>query len=194
MSVHENGIVVLERLRVASPCPARWEAMEGDDRVRFCQTCRKNVYNLSALQRSEAEALVARHEGKMCATVFRRADGTVLTADCPVGRRKARVRFVRRVTTAAAALFGLFGGQFFTARPRTPNLAVKVEQESQQTQERVHPKPRGALTPKEKEELRLLGSLGYSGPPVEPTDRNSTARGGPHRSQPPFLPVARVRA
>jgi hypothetical protein len=144
-----NGIVVLERLRVASPCPARWEEMAGDDRVRFCGTCKKNVYNLSALQRSEAEALVARHEGKMCATFFQRADGTVLTADCPVGRRRTKVRFLRRVTTAAAALFSLLGGQFFTARPKPP---AEAEHESRL----------GRPLAVEEEMLRqLVGSLGY---------------------------------
>ena len=156
-----NGIVVLEKLRVASPCPARWEEMAGDDRVRFCGTCRKNVYNLSALQRSEAEALVARHEGKMCATFFRRADGTVLTADCPVGRRRTRVRFLRRITTAAAALFGLFGGQFFTARPKPSNPAAEAGHGA-----------RGPLTEEEEEMLRELGSLGYIGPAEEPADRD----------------------
>ena len=58
MTATENGPVPLEKLRIANPCPARWEEMQGDERVRFCGTCKKSVYNLSALQRSEAEALV----------------------------------------------------------------------------------------------------------------------------------------
>jgi hypothetical protein len=37
--------VVLENIRVASPCPANWEKMTGDDRVRYCQEC-----NLPCLQ------------------------------------------------------------------------------------------------------------------------------------------------
>ena len=169
MTAIEHGPTSLEKLRIAHPCPARWEMMEGDDRVRFCQTCKKNVYNLSALQRSEAEALVAQHEGKMCATFFKRTDGTVLTADCPVGVRKTRARFVRRITTAAAALFGLFGGQFFTARPKPSNLAIEVEHE-------LRPQSRRPLTEKEEEMLRQLGSLGYIGPAEEPSDRNDSAK------------------
>ncbi len=169
MTAIEHSPTPLEKLRIANPCPARWEAMEGDDRVRFCQTCKKNVYNLSALQRSEAEALVARHEGKMCATFFRRADGTVLTADCPVGRRRTRARVLRRVTTAAATLFGLFGGHFFTARPKPSNLAVELEHEPQ-------PEPRRPLPELDEEECRILRSLGYIGPAEEPTDRTSPAR------------------
>src|SRR6185503_21216807 len=49
-------------------------------------------YDLSAMTRDEATALVAASEGKLCARFYRRTDGTVLTADCPVGVRKKRVR------------------------------------------------------------------------------------------------------
>ena len=42
---------LLEDVRVASPCNASWDAMKGDDRVRFCGECQKNVYNLSAMTR-----------------------------------------------------------------------------------------------------------------------------------------------
>jgi hypothetical protein len=82
----------LEELRIARPCPARWDDMQGDDRVRFCGSCQKNVYNLSALSRAEAMRLVAEHEGRLCALLYRRPDGTVLAADCPVGRRAWAIR------------------------------------------------------------------------------------------------------
>jgi hypothetical protein len=54
----------LDHLRIARPCPARWEDMAGDDRVRFCQACRKNVYNLSALSREAAAKLIEEREGR----------------------------------------------------------------------------------------------------------------------------------
>src|SRR5690348_11198318 len=46
---------LLDRIQIASPCEASWDAMNGDDRVRFCGLCEKNVYNLSAMTRDEAE-------------------------------------------------------------------------------------------------------------------------------------------
>ena len=76
---------VLNNLRIASPCPASWHAMRGDDRVRFCDSCSKSVYNLSDLTAAEATALIRESEGGLCLRLYRRADGTVLTADCPVG-------------------------------------------------------------------------------------------------------------
>src|SRR5262245_26944298 len=91
------------RLRVASPCPADWSAMQGDDRVRFCGQCQKNVYNLSAMTHAEAEDLIREKEGKLCVRFYQRTDGTVLTADCPVGRRRRR----RRHILIAAGTVGL---------------------------------------------------------------------------------------
>jgi hypothetical protein len=92
---------MLDELRVASPCNVSWDAMTGDDRVRFCGSCEKNVYNLSSMPREEAEALLAKHESSVCVRFYRRADGTVLTADCPVGVRRKRLR--RGVLAVAGA-------------------------------------------------------------------------------------------
>jgi len=44
-----RGASRLDDLRVASPCPASWDAMVGDDRVRFCGQCQKSVYDIKAL-------------------------------------------------------------------------------------------------------------------------------------------------
>jgi hypothetical protein len=83
----------LEDVRVAAPCHVSWDTMVGDDRVRFCGRCEKNVYNLSAMPREEAEAFIADRAGNICVRLYKRTDGTVLTEDCPVGvKRRRRVR------------------------------------------------------------------------------------------------------
>jgi hypothetical protein len=78
---------MLDQIKIASPCSADWEQMEGNNRVRFCSECKKNVFNLSAMTRRDAEALLQETNGNLCTRLFRRADGTVLTDDCPVGLR-----------------------------------------------------------------------------------------------------------
>lgn len=94
-----TALAIIDEIDVASPCPANWNEMKGGDRVRFCSDCKKNVYNLSAMTRAEAIALVDELEPDgFCGRFFRRADGTMLTADCPVGlaeqlRRKSRRAF-----------------------------------------------------------------------------------------------------
>ncbi len=95
---------LLENVRVASPCSASWEAMTGDDRVRFCGSCQKNVYNLSAMASADAERLLAEREGSICVRFYQRADGTVMTTDCPVGVRRRRMKRVVLAVAGAGAL------------------------------------------------------------------------------------------
>ncbi|HLK99352.1 MAG TPA: hypothetical protein VK539_02165 [Myxococcaceae bacterium] len=92
----------LQQLRVASPCYERWDKMKGDERVRHCASCKLNVYNLSEMTKADAEELVGRTEGRLCVRFLRRWDGTVMTADCPVGVSRARVRLASALVTAAA--------------------------------------------------------------------------------------------
>lgn len=106
----ENNI--LEQLRVASPCSARWGDMSGDERARFCQHCCKHVFDLSAMTRTEAEALIREKEGKCCGRFYRRRDGRMLTADCRVGWRIRQWRLfkvcVALFAFVALARTGLF--------------------------------------------------------------------------------------
>ncbi len=101
---------LLDGVRIASPCPARWEDMRGDERVRLCTACGKNVYNVIALCREEAEDILRAHEGEVCMRLYRRGDGTILTADCPVGRPKRRRRqlLAGALLTAGAGVTGAF--------------------------------------------------------------------------------------
>jgi hypothetical protein len=99
MQNHE--LVTLNQVRIASPCEANWDKMRGDDRVRYCPSCEKNVYNLSALSAKDAKALIVEREGKLCARFYERADGTMLTADCPSGFAKARRRVLQALTFVA---------------------------------------------------------------------------------------------
>lgn len=91
----------LDNVHVAAPCPADWNEMHGDERARFCNQCQLNVYNLSAMTRQEAEQLLREREGRLCVRFYRRADGTIITENCPKGLAIIK----RRVTRTATAVF-----------------------------------------------------------------------------------------
>jgi hypothetical protein len=93
---------ILDGIRIATPCHASWDAMDGDERVRFCGACRLNVYNISEMSRGEAEELVQKTEGRLCIRMYQRTDGTVITRDCPVGVRALRKRLVVAATCVCA--------------------------------------------------------------------------------------------
>ena len=114
----KTEILLLENVRIAAPCPKRWDDMVGGERVRYCRECSKNVYNLSEMRQEEAENLLKTHEGgRVCLTFYRRADGKILTADCPVGLRAARRVFLKSAARVSAALGVLFGGMTFFVFP-----------------------------------------------------------------------------
>lgn len=52
---------MIENIRIASPCPAEWEQMRGGDRVRHCDACSLNVYDLASFTKSEIRDLGLRN-------------------------------------------------------------------------------------------------------------------------------------
>jgi hypothetical protein len=94
----------LASLDVVEPCPVAWSRMEGTDQVRFCGQCRKNVYNVAALSRAEAVALIERAEGGVCVRLTRRPDGTIATGDCWAALRRARRRGLVAFAVAVPAI------------------------------------------------------------------------------------------
>lgn len=84
---------LLDNLVIAAPCSVSWDSMDGDERVRHCSGCAKNVYNISDMTKSEAESFLLMNGNSQCMRFYRRADGTIITDNCPVGLRKLRDRY-----------------------------------------------------------------------------------------------------
>lgn len=96
----------LDQIQIPVPCASDWEEMTGNDRIRYCAECKKNVYNLSKMTRREAEALIATKRGGLCARIVRNPDGTIHTETLPAilpadGRRASPV--------AAALVMAIMG-------------------------------------------------------------------------------------
>lgn len=118
----------LNNIRIASPCSADWEGMFGDERKRFCGECKLNVYNLSGMTLREAEELLENSEGRLCVRYYQRSDGTVLTADCPVGWALVRRRLSVAATAAFSLIVSLFSGILlvsFFSRSSTPPITKR---------------------------------------------------------------------
>ena len=114
----------LDHIKIAAPCSADWDQMFSfeDKRVRFCSQCNLNVYNLSDMSRQEAEALINKTEGRLCVRFYRKADGSILTQNCPVGLRaiKRRVAWVAQVVLGMALSFASGFALYFLHMGRKP--------------------------------------------------------------------------
>jgi len=94
---------------IASPCSIGWENMDGDERIRFCNACQLNVYNTSQMTKKEVVSLMSNGKAN-CLRIYRRADGTMLTEDCPMGLRRVRnaiKTMTQRLTRVVASIWAL---------------------------------------------------------------------------------------
>src|SRR5690348_9533907 len=131
----------LDVIQIQNPCPASWEEMAGDARVRFCNHCTRNVYNLSDMTRQEAEALLEHREGRLCVRYYQRTDGGVITRDCKGGLGR---RMIRAATFAASASLALLvstlsaAGMSFGSNP-SPDGSIDLSPSKGWARLFVHP-------------------------------------------------------
>ena len=111
---------------------------------------------------TEAEALLAAHESKMCVRLYKRSDGTVLTDDCPVGVKRARRR---RALTAAGG-----GGVLAAAAAGATRTTVA---------EGAHPPTTGMVAV---DHEPIMGDIAVT-PAVAPPEMGSAA---PAQTTPPY--------
>lgn len=143
----------INRIRVAYPCSVGWESMTGDERVRTCHSCKLNVYNTAEMTEQEVQNMIDRREGRLCIRIHRRADGTVITKNCPVGLREYRKRVVRSIGATLSLIMSLLTSGFsqkdksLEPPPSTP-LAISVDNQDKKTEivGRVTD-PNGAVVP-----------------------------------------------
>jgi hypothetical protein len=125
---------LLDNLIIAAPCQVPWSSMAGTDRARDCSHCSRKVYNLSDMNRSEAEAFLAENGTSHCATFYRRADGTIMTDDCPAGLRKLRDRYraMVRIACSLVAFFLALPGAL--AQNRSDSRTTTTKQTTKESQ------------------------------------------------------------
>ena len=160
----------LDNLRVASPCSANWDAMQGDERKRHCGECNLNVYNLSGMTRYDAEHLLRMSEGRLCVRYYQRPDGSILTKDCPVGWAAVKQRVSIFAAAAFTLIMSVFGSIFlvsmfrrWSSRPVPLMGAIAIATPT--------PRPKPSPTPVRE----VLGETGWvagmRAVPVEPPKR-----------------------
>lgn len=145
----------INALRVASPCSVGWQTMTGDDRVRRCHSCQLNIYNTTEMTKNEVEDLIQNHEGRLCIRLYKRADGTVLTKDCPVGFRAYQKRLSRFAGATLTAILSIFSTSFgqkegvdkMDATSKEVKIVRADNQKKENTLNGVVVDPNGAVVP-----------------------------------------------
>ena len=190
---------------VASPCNESWDDMVGDNKVRFCSGCEQNVYRLTDMTRTQAEDLVRRAQGgeEVCIRFARRADGTVLTSDCPDTKRRQRTNTWAKVKTVAAAVAGVVSASLSTgcyeadaqpAKPTTGGKALPMAHKTVEPAKTTKPDAEEDLAEKpvktpEEPCMEMMGAA--APPPPEKTD-SETKELLEKATQRPIAPIKRM--
>lgn len=128
----KTRLPLLDRVAIKTPGKAAWSEIHGDDRVRLCCTCSKNVYDLSAMTEDEAEAFLAvAGAAAVCAV----AAVAAVVADAHVPRAhglpRSTSRFeVPRAVPAPPAGLSFDGDEAMHARTDAPLHVWGVEDPS----------------------------------------------------------------
>lgn len=90
---------------ISSPCSVRWESMSGDEKIRFCGECKKNVHNITNMPPEQvADVLSRRLDERLCVFMYRKDNGTVVLDNCPAFLRQKRDK-IRAYAVAALLIF-----------------------------------------------------------------------------------------
>lgn len=138
----------LRQIKIANPCNENWDAMQGDDKKRFCAGCRCFVHNIGALSPEEAEAAL-NQPGRVCTRVVMDPERGVLT----------RSGWVSRLLVAGAVAVTVAGCA------STP-VEVGAETHPIHQAESVKPKNDTPTLGKVAVETPTMGDVAISPPPV----------------------------
>ncbi len=106
--------------------------MPGDERVRHCAECDLDVYNFSAMAEQEIARLRSTHTGRICGRLYRRADGTVLTQDCPVGSRLVRISHIAGAALSVAVGLSAALAQVAPSHPVNSGQEIQAQDDNAQ--------------------------------------------------------------
>jgi len=112
----------LDSIDVKSPCNESWEEMTGNDEVRFCSHCAKNVHNISAMTRPKAEKLIKNANGNLCVRYVKNPVGKIVNLPPKLTQIKRRARIAAGVLATSLTLSTLAYSQ------GEPLLKVKTTQ------------------------------------------------------------------
>jgi hypothetical protein len=115
-----------DEIPIASPCSADWTTMTLQDQGRFCDSCRKVVYDLERMSEPEALALLASPQTEgLCVRFVHDATGEI------VFRReltpRTRIRRTAAMVVAASVALTMSACCMGAVRPQPPPHAIKVD-------------------------------------------------------------------
>ena len=129
-----SKISFLDSIDVKSPCSESWNEMRGNEQIRFCSHCAKDVHDLSQMTRKRARKIVAESNGNICVRYVRRPDGRIQTVKNTLHQITRHAGIAAGVLgTSLAASTAAYTQGDVRANPNENVVAVSVESRKNDT-------------------------------------------------------------
>lgn len=116
---------LVDSIEIKSPCAEDWGAMSGNEKVRFCSHCSKNVNDLSQMTRKRAMRLVRDSGGNLCVRYVKNP-----VSNQPVFAEKL-YQITRRAGLAAGVLGASLAFSTLTYAQGSPHLKAENDNTTQ---------------------------------------------------------------
>ena len=117
------------------------------------------------MTKNEAENLIMNSEGRVCARFFRRADGSVITKDCPVGWAAVKKRMSKVWTAVASVVLTAISGIGIVSLTRQAEpVTIMGEIPIERTPEEYREMGAVAIEPPpvNNQPVEIMGDIAYS--------------------------------
>lgn len=117
---------LLDQIEIVSPCSADWDSMKGNDQIRFCEHCNRNVNDLTQITHKQIKRLIAHSNGRFCVRYYPGSGAPLPARSIPqkvhqIGRRVSRI--------AAGAFTAALSLSSTVAQTQQPNRANSANDE-----------------------------------------------------------------
>jgi hypothetical protein len=116
---------ILDLVDIPQSCDKSWDEMIGDDILRFCSHCEKNIYNLSEMSARNAKKLLFQSNGRVCVRLQRNSDKKI-----KANRRKTKI--AASVLSATLAITSIAQAQNQIGKPPNLEKAHKIQKNTSQ--------------------------------------------------------------
>src|SRR6185295_3420216 len=113
------------QFEITSPCTENWDAMVGNDRIRFCSHCQLSVHDLSQLNTKQIRRLILKSRGRLCvrySSVNPQPAVTPIRVLHKIGRRTSMI-----AASAFSASLGLANAMGASTVPRNELTAAHLQ-------------------------------------------------------------------
>lgn len=132
-----SGNDFAKRFKITSPCTEDWDAMIGNDQIRFCSHCQLSVYDFSTISRKQIKRLVARSKGRLCvkySPVLPRSVVAPVRTLYKIGRKTSMIAasaFSASLGLSSAMAANVISKQSEGAYPKAATSATYLNENSQ---------------------------------------------------------------